>query len=76
MENLAREIAKAIFPQNSRISLLRRDDAIPIIAAKLAEVRGKIENCVGFALHECLTCDEAGACVIEIWSALGGGDEN
>jgi len=36
----------------------------------LEAARNKIMNCPGYVRSECLTCDEAGACVVELISAL------
>jgi len=72
---LAKQIARGVWQyQLDRMGkCVCADELEPVIEAKLKPVKDaaeKIKTCAGYAKRECLTCDEGGACMIDLLSAI------
>ena len=69
---IAKKIAEATAPNLPYMEQLIQANT-GTITAMLEPVREALEkttSCAGYIRRECLTCDEAGACVVELTSAL------
>ena len=54
--------------EKSRAELSALEAENAKLRGALRRIRDKIAGCDGFAQHNCLLCEEGGACAVEAWS--------